>query len=83
VIDDTDIEKSGRTFEGIGKIYSHLIHCFLFGYKMLTLCLWDGKSLIPCGLSLHRENKKNEYGLNKKRQKRQFRKERKEAGYYR
>jgi hypothetical protein len=82
VIDDTDIEKSGRTFEGISKIFSHVTHGFLFGYKMLTLCLWDGKSLIPCGLSLHRENKKHEYGLNKKQQKRQFRKERKEAGYF-
>jgi hypothetical protein len=68
VIDDTDIEKSGRTFEGISRIFSHVTHGFLFGYKMLTLCLWDGKSLISCGLSLHRENKKNEYGLNKKQQ---------------
>jgi hypothetical protein len=82
VIDDTDIEKSGKTFEGISKIYSHITHGFIFGYKMLTLCYWDGKSLIPCCLSLHRENKKNEYGLNKKQQQRQFRKERKTAGYF-
>ncbi|MDR2652890.1 MAG: transposase [Prevotellaceae bacterium] len=82
VIDDTDIEKTGKTFEGISKIFSHVSHGFLFGYKMLTLCLWDGKSLIPCCLSLHRESKKNEYGLNKKQQLRQFRKERKAAGYF-
>jgi hypothetical protein len=83
VIDDTDIEKSGKTFEGISKIFSHVTHSFHFGYKMLTLCFWDGKSLVPCCLSLHRESRKNEYGLNKKQQKRQFYKERKDAGYFR
>jgi hypothetical protein len=82
VIDDTDIVKSGKTFEGISKIFSHVTHGFLYGYKMLTLCLWDGKSLIPCCLSLHRESKKHAYGLNKKQQKRQFRKERNETGYF-
>jgi hypothetical protein len=83
VVDDTDIEKTGKTFEGISKIYSHKDHCYLFGYKLLLLCYWDGKSLIPCCLSLHRENKKNEYGLSKKEQKRQFTKERSDEGHYR
>jgi hypothetical protein len=83
IIDDTEISKSGRRFEGISKIYSHVTHSFKFGYKMLTLCFWDGKSLIPCGLSLHRENKKNGYGLNSRQQKRQFKKDRKDAGYFR
>ena len=82
VIDDTDIVKSGKTFEGISKIYSHKEHQYLFGFKLLLLCYWDGKSLIPCGLSLHRENKKNEYGLNKKQQKRQFSKVRNENGHF-
>jgi hypothetical protein len=82
VIDDTDIEKRGKTFEGISKIYSHKEHCFLFGFKLLVLCYWDGKSLIPCGLSLHRENKKHEYGLSKEQQKHQFRKERNGKGYF-
>jgi len=82
VIDDTDIEKSGKTFEGISKIYSHKEHRSLFGFKLLLLCYWDGKSLIPCGLSLHREHKKYEYGLSKKQQKRQFTKKRNEKGYF-
>src|SRR5690554_2174680 len=72
VLDDTDIEKSGRTFEGISKIYSHKEHGFLFGFKLLLLCFWDGKSLIPCDFSFHRENKKNGYGLDKNSQDRQF-----------
>jgi hypothetical protein len=62
ILDDSDIEKSGTTFEGISKIYSHKEHRFLFGFKLLLLCYWDGKSLIPCGLSLHRESKDKEYG---------------------
>jgi hypothetical protein len=82
VIDDTDIEKSGKTFEGISKIYSHKEHIYLFGFKLLLLCYWDGKSLIPCALSLHRENKKNDYGLSKKQQKRQFSKKRDVRGYF-
>jgi hypothetical protein len=82
VIDDTDIEKSGKTFEGISKIYSHREHHFLFGFKLLLLCYRDGKSLIPCGLSLHRENRKNRYGLNAKQEKRQFSKKRKARGYF-
>jgi IS4 transposase len=73
VLDDTDIEKCGKTFEGISKIYSHKDHRFLFGFKLLLLCYWDGKSLIPCGLSLHRESKDKKYGLTEKQQKRLFR----------
>ena len=82
VLDDTDIEKSGKTFEGISKIFSHKEHIYLFGFKLLLLCYWDGKSLIPCSLSLHRENKKKDYGLNTKQQKRQFSKKRNEEGYF-
>ena len=82
VIDDTDIEKSGKTFEGISTIYSHKKAHYLFGFKLLLLSYWDGKSLIPCSLSLHRENKKHEYGLNQKQQKNQFSKKRTGNGYF-
>jgi hypothetical protein len=82
IIDDTDIVKTGKTFEGLSKIHSHKEHRYFFGFKLLLLCYWDGKSLIPCCLSLHRENKDKDYGLSKKEQKRQFTKERKDEGYY-
>jgi hypothetical protein len=82
VIDDTDIEKCGKTFEVISKIYSHKEHRSVFGFKLLVLCYWDGKSLIPCGLSLHREYKKHQYGLTEKQQKRQFTKKRKPEGHF-
>jgi hypothetical protein len=80
ILDDTDIEKSGKTFECISKIFSHKEHRCLFGFKLLLLCYRAGKSLIPCGLSFHRESKEKEYGLNKKQQKRQFTKKRNDVG---
>ena len=82
VVDDTEIEKRGKTIEGISKIHSHKDQRYLFGFKLLLLCYWDGKSLIPCCLSLHRESKKTEYGLSKKDKKRQFTKKRSDEGYY-
>jgi IS4 transposase len=46
---------------------------FVYGFKMLLLGYFDGKMLIPCDMSLHRESKDKDYGLNKKEQKRQHR----------
>jgi len=82
VIDDTDMEKTGKTFEGLSKIFSHKEHRYLFGFKLLLLCYWDGKSLIPCCLSLHRENKENRYGMSKKEQAKQFVRERNKESYF-
>jgi len=81
ILDDTTIEKAGKTFEGLSKVHDHVSCSFVFGFKLLVLCYWDGKSLLPFGFSLHRESKKKEYGLNKKQQKRQFKKERDVAGF--
>jgi hypothetical protein len=83
VIDDTDIEKTGRTFEGLSKIHSHAKGRYIFGFKLLLLSYWDGKSLIPCGFSLHRENKKNNFGLSERQRKKQFDGKRKEEGFFR
>ena len=44
IIDDTDAPKSGRKSELIGKIFSHLEHKSILGYKCLTLLLSDGLS---------------------------------------
>ncbi len=77
VIDDTDIEKTGKTFEFIGRIFNHVTRKHIIGFKMLTLTYWDGKSLIATDFSLHREKgKKGNYGMNKKEQKKQFTKKR-------
>jgi hypothetical protein len=72
VLDDTDIIKTGKTIEGVSRIYSHVTHTYIFGFKLLVLCYWDGKSLIPCDFSLHRESREKNYGLTSKEQKKQY-----------
>jgi hypothetical protein len=71
ILDDTDISKTGKTIEGCSRIYSHVTHSYIFGFKLLVLCYWDGKSLVPYDCSLHRESKKKNYGFTAKEQKRQ------------
>jgi len=76
IFDDTKIAKSGRTIEGISKIYDHASHNFLFGYKLLVAGYWNGSVFIPIDFSFHRENKNNKskkYGLSKKETKKQKR----------
>lgn len=77
ILDDTDIEKTGKKIEFIGRIFSHVTKLYPLGFKMLLLGFWDGKSLIATDFSLHREKgKKGTYGLSKKELKSQFRKKR-------
>lgn len=86
VLDDTDIEKTGKTVEFIGRVFNHVTKHYPLGFKMLLLGFWDGKTLIATDFSLHREKgKKGTYGLSKKELKSQFRKKRdsKSSGYKR
>ncbi len=77
VIDDTDIEKSGKTFEFLSRIYNHVIGKHVLGFRALVLGYWDGKSLIATDFSLHREKEKhNTYGLSPKERKGLFKKKR-------
>lgn len=77
IIDDTDLEKTGKTIEFIGKIFSHVFRKSILGFKMLTLGFWDGKSFIANDFSLHREKgKKGNYGMRKKELKSRFSKKR-------
>jgi len=69
IFDVTEIEKTGKTIEGISKIHSHVSGRFFFGFKLLVAGYWDGEILIPVDFSFHREsknNKKKKYGLTKK-----------------
>ncbi|MEA3504398.1 MAG: hypothetical protein U9R32_04290 [Bacteroidota bacterium] len=67
VLDDTDIEKTGKTIEFIGRIFNHVTKLHPLGFKMLLLAYWDGKSLIPVDFSKHREKgKKGNFGMKKK-----------------
>lgn len=77
VLDDTDIEKTGKTMEFISRIFNHVTKLYPLGYKLLLLAFWDGKNLISTDCSLHREKgKKGTYGLSKKELKSQFSKKR-------
>lgn len=77
VLDDTDLVKTGKTIEFIGKVFNHVTRTYPLGFKMLTLGLYDGKSLIAADFSLHREKGKlGNYGMSKKDRKAQFHKKR-------
>ncbi len=77
VLDDTDIEKTGKTMEFIGRIFNHVTKRYPLGFKLLLLGFWDGKSLIATDCSLHREKgQKGTYGLTKKELNSQFSKKR-------
>ncbi len=77
VLDDTDIEKTGKKFEFIGRIFNHVTKLYPLGFKLLLLAFWDGKSLVATDCSLHREKgQKGTYGMSKKELKSQFGKKR-------
>lgn len=79
VIDDTDLPKTGRRIELIGKIFSHVKHANILGFKGLFAGYFDGKSFFAMDFSLHGEkgkNKKRPYGLTKKQVKERYSKKR-------
>lgn len=68
IADDTAMQKSGKTIEGISRIWDHVFHRSILGFKGLFLTFWDGISLIPVDFSLHNEKGKNPdrpFGLTK------------------
>lgn len=71
IFDDTDIPKTGKTIEGISKIYNHVTKQYIFGFKLLVAGYWNGSVLIPVDFSFHRESKKANYGLTAKERKNQ------------
>jgi len=69
IADDTAMQKRGKTLEGISRIWDHVFHRSILGFKGLVLSFWDGVSFIPVDFSLHNEKGKNPakpYGLSKK-----------------
>jgi len=80
VIDDTDLQKTGKTIELIGRIFNHVTKIYPLGFKMLLLAFWDGKSLVSVDSSFHREKGKNgNYGLTPKELNGRFSKKRDKA----
>ena len=81
IVDDTDLPKTGFKMEMIGRIYSHVLHKSILGFKGLFLCHTDGKTQTMLDFSLHGEEGKNpekKQGLTEKQRKARFSKERDE-----
>jgi predicted nucleic acid-binding Zn finger protein len=79
IFDDSTVKKRGKTIENISRVWDHVTHSSVLGFKLLVMGYWDGTSFIPLDFSLHREKGKNKnkpYGLKKKALKKQFRKKR-------
>ena len=79
IADDTTLEKTGKTIEGVGKVFNHVFGRWILGYKMLVLGYWDGKTFTGIDFTLHRERGQNAskpYGLTIKEQNEQFSKTR-------
>lgn len=77
ICDDTILEKTGVTIEGISRVHDHSSQKkrFVLGYKGLFLNYFDGKSIIPLNFSLHCEQSKNlirPYGLSKEEMKNRY-----------
>lgn len=79
IVDDTDLPKTGRKIELIGKIYSHVTHTANVGFKGLFMGLHDGKSFFSLDFSLHGEKGKNQnkpYGFTPAQIKKRYTKKR-------
>jgi len=67
VVDDTDLNKTGRRIERIGRVHSHLQHKSVLGFKMLALAVTDGISQMLLDFALLGEKgKKGKYGMSDK-----------------
>ena len=79
IADDTAIEKCGKTLEGISRIWDHVFHRSVLGFKGLFLAFWDGMNFLPIDFSLHNEigkNQKKPFGLKPKELKARYTKDR-------
>lgn len=81
IVDDTTCEKTGKRIEMIGRVFDHVVHKSLLGFKFLVLGYWDGKSFIPVDFSIQGEKGKNPdkpQGMKKKDIKKRFQMQRPE-----
>jgi len=79
IVDDTDMPKTGRHIELIGKVFSHVTQKSVLAFKGLFLGYHDGKSFFAMDFSIHGEegkNKKKPYGLLPKQLKARYSKRR-------
>ena len=76
MVDDTDYPKRGIQTELIGKIYSHVTHSMMLGFKGLFVGITDGMSQMLLDFALVGEaGKKGNHGLKQKQLDARFSKE--------
>lgn len=81
IVDDTEMEKTGKHSELLGMVHSHVQRKFILGYKGLFLCRTDGRTQTMVDFSLHGEegrNKARPQGLTKEAAAGRYSKERDE-----
>ena len=67
ILDDTDHEKTGLTIEKVGRIYSHLAHKSVLGFKCLCMAVTDGVSQLLLDFDIIGEQgTKGNYGMSAK-----------------
>jgi hypothetical protein len=79
IADDSDLPKTGKHLEMIGKIFSHVHQKCILGYKVLTLCWSDGRTQIMLDASMHGEKGKidgKEQGLTAKQRQARYNRDR-------
>jgi hypothetical protein len=82
IADDTTLPKRGKRMEGISRVWDHVFHRSVLGFKGLFLALSDGKSFLPFDFSMHNEKGKNPqkpFGMKKKDLKARYSKPRNES----
>lgn len=83
-VDDSLLEKTGKCIEGVSRMWDHVTHRYVLGFKLLVITFWDGTSCIPVDFSIHREKGKNKdkpFGLKQKELKKQYTKKRDRTSY--
>ena len=67
IVDDTDFGKTGKHFELMGRVFSHLEHKSILGFKALTLAITDGISQMVLDFALLGEpGKKANFSMTEK-----------------
>jgi len=82
IVDDSDFPKTGKKIERIGRIFSHVTHKSILGFKALFLCRTDGKTQTVLDFSLHGEEgsrAERPFGMTREQRGKQYRRERNET----
>ena len=82
IVDDSDLPKTGKKIERIGRIFSHVTHRSIIGFKALFLCRTDGKTQTVLDFSLHGEEgsrQERPFGMAREQRRKQYHRDRKET----